>query len=293
MTDQLKVVVIGAGRMGSQIGIEYALGSHEVVFLVRDLAGSRDRVLEALRLATHAGIASVEEAADAAERVALVESVELLDPTTALVIESIPEERELKRTVLTAVAGALPAAIIASNTSSVQITVLGEMIGAPERIIGTHYWNPPLLMPPVEVVPGARTRPEIVNQVCELLVALGKEAILVESDLPGFIWNRLQNALLREALWLVENGVAPPRTIDQVVKSGLARRLRFAGPFETVALGGLYTWTEMAENLFPLLSNATRPGNMERWLVQSEEEIHAAKVSRDRGLVEELVRSRR
>jgi 3-hydroxybutyryl-CoA dehydrogenase len=171
------------------------------------------------------------------------------------------------------------------------LTELGAAIDAPERTVGTHYWNPPLLMPLVEIVAGERTSGETRETVSRVLAALGKEPVHVERDVPGFIWNRLQAALLRESVWLVGEGVATPETVDRVVRSGLARRYRYTGPFETIALGGVDSWTRVAENLFPQLSNATRTEALERWLPPYEA-LDAVRLRRDRGLAEELARER-
>jgi 3-hydroxybutyryl-CoA dehydrogenase len=127
--------------------------------------------------------------------------------------------------------------------------------------------------------------------VSRVLAALGKEPVHVQRDVPGFIWNRLQAALLRESLWLVGEGVATPETVDRVVRSGLARRYRYTGPFETIALGGVDAWTRVAENLFPQLSNATRTEGLEPWLAPYEL-LDAVRLRRDRGLAEELARER-
>jgi len=145
-------------------------------------------------------------------------------------------------------------------------------------------------MPPVEIVPGRDTDPDVVARVRAVLESLGKEPMLVERDVPGFIWNRLQFALLREVLWLVENGVASPQTIDSVVRSGLGRRLRHTGPFDTIALGGAQSWARIAGTLFPLLSNATKPPDLERWLDQDPAHLDAVRMRRDRGLAAELHR---
>jgi 3-hydroxyacyl-CoA dehydrogenase len=287
--ERLRVAIVGAGLMGSQIGCEYALGGHRVTYLVRDVAASRARVEGAFAVAREAGIANGVVTAD---DVAYVSAIAELDERTDLVVESIPEVLETKREVLGEIAAKLPGAIIGSNTSSIPLTVLGAAIGAPERTVGTHYWNPPLLMPPVEIIRGERTRDDVVDRVTATIEALGKEPLLVERDVPGFVWNRLQLALLREVLWLVENGVASPRAIDRIVSSGMARRLRYTGPFETIALGGVHSWTTVAENLFPVLSNATEPSDIGRWLDRSEEELAAARTRRDRGLAAELATAR-
>jgi 3-hydroxyacyl-CoA dehydrogenase len=290
MTDGLRVLVVGAGLMGSQIGCEYALGGHSVTFLVRDPDRSRARVSAGFALAVEAGVASEETATDAASRVVFVESLEAVDPATSLVVESIPEDLEVKRAVLREAAARLTGAVIASNTSSIPLTELGTAIGAADRTLGTHYWNPPVLMPLVEVVAGEQTARETVEWVCALLRALGKEPLVVERDVPGFIWNRLQAAVLRESLWLVEQGVAAPETVDRIVRSGLARRYRYIGPFETVALGGLDSWTRVAGNLFPQLSNAAAAEDLGRWLTLDDEELDAVRARRDGGLVDELAR---
>jgi 3-hydroxybutyryl-CoA dehydrogenase len=275
--------------MGSQIGCEYALGGHRVTYLVRDVDVSRRRVERSFDVAREAGIAGGEvTAAD----VGYVTAADALDEGTDLVVESIPELLETKRDVLAPIAERLPNAIIGSNTSSIPLTTLGEAIGAAERTLGTHYWNPPLLMPPVEIIRGVHTRDDVVDRVRAVIGDLGKEPLLVERDVPGFVWNRLQLALLREVLWLVENGVATPRAIDEIVSSGMARRLRFTGPFETIALGGVHSWTNVARNLFPVLSNAAEPSDIERWLDRSPDELESARARRDRGLAEELAKDR-
>lgn len=274
--------------MGSQIGCEYALAAHRVTFLVRDIDRGRERVAAAFEVARSAGVATQEQV-DASE-ICFVTDVEALHPSTGFVVESIPEDAELKSAVLRRVAACAPGAILASNTSSIPLTELGDAVGAPERVVGTHYWNPPLLMPLVEVVPGRETKPEVVERVRTTLESLGKEPVVVERDVPGFIWNRLQFALLREVLWLVENGVASPETIDSVVRSGLGRRFRYTGPFEAIALGGARSWASIAGTLFPLLSNATGAPDLERWLNQTPAHLDVVRTRRDRGLASELHR---
>ena len=173
------------------------------------------------------------------------------------------------------------------------MSAIGEAAGAPQRTLGTHYWNPPLLMPLVEVIAGDRTRAEAVERVRATLEGLGKRPVLVRRDLPGFVWNRLQFALLRECVRLVEDGVATPEAIDDVVREGLARRWRHVGPFAAVALGGVPTWERVGENLVPELSTAQHLGELGRWVPQDEAALAAARERRDRALAEELVRERR
>ena len=178
----------------------------------------------------------------------------------------MPEDLALKGEVLTPIAARFPAAVIASNTSSLSIGEIGEACGAPERTVGTHYWNPPLLMPLVEVIAGPHSRPEAVELARAAVAGCGKRPVLVQRDVPGFIWNRLQHALLREALWIVDNGVATPEAVDEVVRFGNARRWEHVGPFAAAALGGIGTWQRVAGELFPVLSNAHDAGDLERAL---------------------------
>jgi 3-hydroxybutyryl-CoA dehydrogenase len=288
MAERGSVLVVGAGLMGSQIGCEYALGGHPTAFLVRDVGQSRARVSSAFAVAVEAGLAGKDAAAEIERKILFVETAASVDEATELVVESVPESLEVKAAVLGELAGLLPRATIASNTSTIPLTELGAAIGAPARTVGTHYWNPPLLMPLVEVVAGEGTSGETVETVSARLAALGKEPVHVERDVPGFIWNRLQAALLRESLWLVGEGVATPETVDRVVRSGLARRYRYTGPFETVALGGVDSWTRVAENLFPRLSNAARAEALGRSLGYDEEALRVARERRDRGLAREL-----
>jgi 3-hydroxybutyryl-CoA dehydrogenase len=288
MAERSRVLVVGAGLMGSQIGCEYSLGGHATSFLVRDVEQSRARVSSAFELAVETGLVGTDAAADAYRRILFVDTVSSVADATELVVESIPEDLGMKATLLRELAGRLPNAIIASNTSSIRLTELGAAIDAPQRTVGTHYWNPPLLMPLVEIVAGDRTSEETLETMKRVLAALGKEPVYVQGDVPGFIWNRLQAALLRESLWLVGEGIATPETVDRVVRSGLARRYRYTGPFETIALGGVDAWTRVAENLFPHLSNATRAEALERWLVSDAETLDAVRLRRDRGLARDL-----
>jgi 3-hydroxybutyryl-CoA dehydrogenase len=156
-----------------------------------------------------------------------------------------------------------------------------------DRLIGTHYWNPPLLMPLVEVITTDRVRPDIVPSVTATLTELGKRPVLAERDVPGFIWNRMQLALLREAVWLAENGVASPAAIDQVVREGLARRWRYTGPFQTAALGGAATFERIANNLWPVLSNADQLADLRQWLNLDSDVTRRDREARDRGLSED------
>lgn len=274
--------------MGAQIGCEYALGGHEVTLVARDSAAAGRRVEAALELVEEHDLGDA-----AAARGRLRVTAELGEAVACdLAVESVPEQLELKAALLREVAAASPEAILASNTSSIPITALGDAVGAAERVVGTHYLNPPLLMPPVEVIAGARTDPAVAAAVTDTLRALGKEPVLVRRDVPGFVWNRIQFALLRECAWLVDEGVASADDVDRVVREGLARRWRRVGPFAAIGLGGVETWNRAAGNLVPEISTAEALGDLKRFAVTDEDELDRLRASRDAALAEELRASR-
>ena len=283
----MDVVVVGAGLMGSQIAVEYALGGHRVHCFARHPDATRERADEALATVRRLGLRDAATIDAAAERLSVVDALDAVDRCD-LVVESVPEDLPLKGRVLTPVAAHFPAAVIASNTSSLSIGEIGEACGAPERTVGTHYWNPPLLMPLVEVIAGPKTRPEAVELARSALESCGKRPVLVQRDVPGFIWNRLQHALLREALWIVDNGVATPEAVDEVVRYGNARRWEHVGPFAAAALGGIGTWQRVAGELWPVLSNADDAGDLGRALWADADELAAIAEARDAGLARDL-----
>jgi 3-hydroxybutyryl-CoA dehydrogenase len=205
-----------------------------------------------------------------------------------LIVESLPEDLSLKADVLGELAASYPRATIASNTSSISISALGAAAGVEQRIVGTHYWNPPLLMPLVETIAGEHTPRERLVEVIELLRAIGKRPVVLEREAAGLLWNRLQLAVLRECEWLVEHGVASPAAIDEVMRDGLARRWRLTGPFETVGLGGAQTFDAIAANLYPVLSSATSAHGFAAHVPHDPAVLAKLRARRDAALAEEL-----
>ena len=283
----MHVVVVGAGLMGSQIAAEYALAGNRVHCLARHPDAARARVDSALATAVRLGLHDEASAQAAASRLSAGDALGEFEGCE-LVVESVPEDLVLKGEVLSPIVAHFPDAVIASNTSSLSIGDIGQACGAPERTVGTHYWNPPLLMPLVEVIAGPDSRPEAVALARSAVAGCGKRPVLVQRDVPGFIWNRLQHALLREALWIIDNGVATPEAVDEVVRFGNARRWEHVGPFAAAALGGIGTWQRVAGELFPVLSNARDAGDLERALWADEAKLAEIAAARDAGLARDL-----
>lgn len=284
----MSVLIAGAGLMGAQIGCEYALGGHNVTLVARGAASLEERLRATLALVEAHRLASPAAVAETRARLRVAAGLEDAGGGFDLIVESLPEELELKAMLLRTAAAASPDAVLASNTSSIPITDLGAAVGDGERVVGTHYLNPPLLMPTVEVVGGARTDPALVARMVDILERLGKRPVVVRRDVPGFIWNRLQFALLRESAWLVDNGVASPGDIDLVVREGLARRWRRIGPFAAIALGGLETWSRSAANLVPELAVGRDLGDLGRFALPGGSEAAQLAAARDEALAEEL-----
>ena len=197
---------------------------------------------------------------NAAARVTLTTSAgEALDGA-GLVVETIVEEVESKRALLAmAEEHASPDAILTTNTSSLPLAALEGALGRPERFAGLHWLNPPELVELVEVVGGERTAPATLETLAGWMHQLGKAPVVVRRDVPGFVINRLQYALLREAYALVDAGVCTFADVDRTLTHGLGARWAAIGPFETMDLAGLDVHAAVAANLWPELANDTEP----------------------------------
>lgn len=191
-----------------------------------------------------------------AQQVRLTTSTDEALAGAELVIETIVEETEPKRAQLArAEELALPEAILTTNTSSLALTSLAEGLRRPERFAGLHWFDPPELVELVEVVSGEHTAAETIGTLVAWLERLGKTPVVVRRDLPGFVANRLQYALLREAYALVDAGVCSFADVDRAVIYGLGARWAAVGPFESMDLAGLDVHAAVAANLWPELAN--------------------------------------
>jgi 3-hydroxybutyryl-CoA dehydrogenase len=282
-----RILVIGAGLMGSQIGCEFALAGHDVLLYARDLAAARERVGAALGLARRAGLCDTDMARGVERRLGYTDSVTDGSDGCDVVLESVSEEIELKGRLLGTAARVAPRALLATNTSSLRITDVGAAAGAPERTVGIHYLNPPLLMPPVEIVAGEQTSGERIDAACALVASAGKTPVVVQRDVHGFVWNRLQLAVIRESVRLIQDGVLSSEDVDAIVRHGLARRWRRDGPLQTMAREGPDTWNELAASLVADLSVAPELPDLTAFAVQGEETAEEVR-ARDDALIHEL-----
>jgi 3-hydroxybutyryl-CoA dehydrogenase len=251
------IAVLGTGLMG--VGIATHLARHGRDVLLRDLSVER---LAEVPFVAKSILAELADAGrfDRAQtdatlaRLATTERIE--DVAGAqLLIEAIPERLDLKRELYAELERLVDAeAIIASSTSGFQPDELSKGMQHPERLLIAHFWNPPHLIPLVEVVPGSATGAKYMERVRTLLTDMELEAVVLDKAIPGFIGNRLQFAVLRESLHIVQSGAASAETVDRVVRASLGRRYAMVGPLEAADMGGLDTFLSISRYLMPILA---------------------------------------
>jgi 3-hydroxybutyryl-CoA dehydrogenase len=189
-----------------------------------------------------------------------------------LVIEAVTENLELKQKVFRDLDQLCPPnTILATNTSVISITEIAAKAHRQERIIGTHFWNPPYLIPLVEVIKGKMTSDKVFETTYQFLKSVGKHPVKVMKDVPGFIGNRMQHALWREAISIVENGIADPASVDDVIKKGFGIRLPVIGPLENADMVGLDLTLAIHNYILKYIDSSPKPSSLLREKVAREE----------------------
>jgi 3-hydroxybutyryl-CoA dehydrogenase len=188
----------------------------------------------------------------------------------AFVFEAAPEKLPLKQKIFAELESLVaPETILASNSSAIPSTEIGSRLKHRDRVIGTHFWNPPHLVPLVEVIQNEKTSGEVVRRTMELLRDAGKVPVHVRRDVPGFVGNRLQHAMKREAIALVAAGVCDAETIDVVVREGFGARTAVLGPMEQSDLVGTNLTLDIAEVLYEHLDRTPGPHPLLREIVEA------------------------
>lgn len=237
------IAVIGAGQMGAGIARLLARAGNHVRLHDTNPILVSEAAAEYVATDTQRGsLRAAEDFHDAVRE-------------ASIVFEAIPENLDLKAQLYKRIEAVAPAATIASNTSTFLPSQLAATLNDPSRLLVAHFFNPPEVVPLVELIPSAATDPNLIDTVEQTLLSAGKQPLRLQREIPGFIANRLQAALLREALHLASDGIASFADIDQVVTSALGPRWAAAGPFQIADLGGLDVWAKVAEQLFPTLAS--------------------------------------
>jgi 3-hydroxybutyryl-CoA dehydrogenase len=270
-----KIAVVGAGLMGHGIAQIFAVKGYIVALqdLQKEaLARAVDSIRNNLTLMARHGIGEFGAIEPTVARIATTRNIEEAAGGAHFVIEAVTEEMNLKQKIFQSLDGICsPETILASNTSVMSITEIARKARHRERILGTHFWNPPYLLPLVEVVRTEETASWAVDFTLKLLEEVGKKPVLVKKDVPGFVANRLQHALWREAISIVENGIADAETVDTCIKTSFGLRLPVLAPMETADMVGLDLTLAIHSYILKHLESSPEPSPLLREKVASGE----------------------
>jgi 3-hydroxybutyryl-CoA dehydrogenase len=258
-----RIAVVGAGLMGHGIAQVFARAGHAVAVHDADPG-----TLASVPARVRANLERIGADPSPAEEIELHAELEDAVRGANFVIEAAREDIAVKRTLferMSAVAG--EETILATNTSVISIGEIAKDALDPGRVVGTHWWNPPQLVPLVEVTQAEHTRPDTVERTMALLRSVGKSPVHVKKDVPGFVGNRMQHALWREAIALVEAGVVDAAEIDEIVKQSFGLRLSVLGPIENADLVGLDLTLAIHDYLLPYIDSSPEPAPLLRDLV--------------------------
>lgn len=260
-----RIAIIGGGLMGHGIAQVFAVAGHAVNVFDKDasaLVSLRDRI--------EANLSDLGLDPTAAQRVFPVEDLGQCVAGADAVFEAGPEDLQWKQKLFLQLELMAPKhALLASNTSVIPITAIMHELSTGARAMGTHWWNPPYLVPLVEVIKTPQTDSALAQRMFDLLARVGKTPAMVEKDVAGFIGNRLQHALWREAIALVEAGVCDAKTVDTVVKASFGRRLPVLGPLENADLVGTDLTLAIHRTVLPAIDSRPYPSPYLEQLVQA------------------------
>ena len=253
------ITVIGAGLMGHGITQEFAQAGYRVT--LNDL---NNNILKTALTRIHANfdmmakenMCNPNQGDLALKHIHTETDLAKAVSKADVVIEAMTENLDIKLPLYKKLDTLCPKhTLLASNSSSYMPSKMAAATQRPDKVIGTHYFNPPFLIPLVEIIKSAQTSDETTQCIFDLLTHIGKTPVIVEKELPGFIVNRIQAAIWREILYLVEEGVSTPQDIDLAVKNSMGRRLSVAGPFEITELTNLKQKQAILKEIFPSLAS--------------------------------------
>ena len=263
MKEIRNIAVIGSGLMGCGIAQVFASHADHTVTTFDSFTPGKaalERILGNLNLLAAKGVMTEEEITAVLARITPCETLAKAVAKADLVVEVIPEQMGLKQDLFAELEMICPTyAIFATGTSVMSVTEIGARMKTRHRLVGTHFWNPPYLIPLVEVVRSEFTDPEVVDATMAVLKACGKHPVRVNRDVPGFLANRLQHALWREAISIVEHGIADAASVDEAIRLGFGLRLPILGPMENADMVGTDLTLAIHNYILPHLENSPAP----------------------------------
>jgi 3-hydroxybutyryl-CoA dehydrogenase len=262
--DQSRAVIVGGGIMGGDIATVYAAGGWKV-----HVVSPSQKTREALAGRVTAGLQKLEADPSYAQNVMTHVRFEEIDwPKVDNVVEAVTEDLALKQRVFAEIeALARPDVPLMSNTSNFPIGEIGRHLKHRERMLGLHFFMPAHLVPLVEIVSSDATDPNVATKVVELMKTFGKAPIWVKKDVPGFVGNRIQHAMLREALYLIDDGICDAEAVDTAVRYGFGFRFIACGPILQKEMSGWDTNYSVGSALYPHLYKNDGPPRMLKELV--------------------------
>ncbi len=282
LEDIKNITVLGSGIMGHGIAQSFLMGGYEVVlFDISEpiLATARAHVKKNLELFFKSDIIKEEEIEACMGKLSTTTDLEKAVCEADFIVEAVPEDLNLKQGLFEKIESFCSStAIIASNTSSLTLKEIGERVKHKSRLVVTHWFNPPHIVPTVEVVKTEDTSDETADVAYALMEKIKKSPVLVNWEIPGFIVNRIQIAMVREVLNLYKMGVASAADIDRAVKGSMGFRLASIGPLLTIDLGGVKLWRSVCANLLPQIESATTtPASLEDLIAEGHDGIKSGK----------------
>ena len=252
--------------MGHGIAQVFAAGGNEVTLTDtnQEVLGRAEKNIRSnlLFLATN-GIGVAEDVEQVIKNIKNTPDLAQAVRGARFVVEAVSENLELKQDLFRTIEDYVsPTTVLATNTSVISITEIAAKAKRQERVVGTHFWNPPYLIPLVEVVPGEQTSSEVVDYTFDLLKTVGKHPVKIKKDVPGFVGNRLQHALWREAISIVDQGIADAATVDEVIKNSFGIRLPVLAPLETADMVGLDLTLQIHEYILRHIDRSIGPAQV-------------------------------
>ncbi|WP_099974174.1 3-hydroxyacyl-CoA dehydrogenase family protein [Lactobacillus terrae] len=254
MKDIKLIANFGTGTMGHGITLQFAMAGYDVNLIGHSEAGLNrgvENINNDLDSFVNAGLINSDDLLSIQDRIHPTMDIEACLENADFVIESVVEDLKIKQDLWEHIESLAPKdAIFATNTSGLSPTEISKNLEHKERFVVAHFYNPAQLMPLVEVVPSESTSQEVLDTTIKLMHNIDKKPVALKKETLGFVGNRLQMALIREALSLVEEGVATPQDIDELMKYSLGRRWSLVGPLESLDLGGLDVFDKISKYLY-------------------------------------------